>query len=501
MMTLLQEFWRLFKKLLRFKDPQKNESVRTNNHEKQKVEHKVHKNQTKKEAPKIIRRKLEKVYIQVGLDFGTHSTKIVYSQHGKPLSRALSFNHNLPTYPNYCLPSVAAINSQGKLMLGMEAAKFLLDKEWDSGLQRFKVIVAGNYDKSFKDEISHEKFYRYLKQHGYDDTFTPERLTAIYLAYAMKKASDLIKKREEYRGIELDVSFNICMPIDHIEKNNVMTAFDKIFVWSEAIYNAWIEAKGEFDPLRSSYDLEDRPFDKEKRVFAVPEAVAEMASYLTSMSKQEGLHALIDLGAGTTDVSICNIHMPKYRLTSYWYAAGNIPMGSINVERVIASHLKKEKKSCTPAEISSFMKNLKEYYKKDKNLSDDIKKEIEKIRSSDDYYKVWGSAYKHLKRQSKWEKVKVFVSGGGANLPFVEEIFSRPWWKQIEVKYPVDRLPTPDDFDPGEDKAPFGRMAVAYGLARPVPELEEYKLPSKCPDQSPPQLPLVELDRDDLYPK
>jgi len=47
--------------------------------------------------------------------------------------------------------------------------------------------------------------------------------------------------------------------------------------------------------------------DNEKRVFAVPESVAGIASYLISLRQHTGLHALIDFGAGTTDLSICNL--------------------------------------------------------------------------------------------------------------------------------------------------------------------------------------------------
>ena len=69
------------------------------------------------------------------------------------------------------------------------------------------------------------------------------------------------------------------------------------------------------------------------------------------------------------------------------------------------------------------------------------------------------------------EKVQVFLTGGGSNLPFVGDVFSHPWWQQLKVTYPVSALPTPDDFDSGGGRAPFQRMAVAYGLARPKPQL------------------------------
>ena len=64
----------------------------------------------------LIRPKRDKVYLQVGIDFGTSSTKIVYSQVGKAGAHAFCFNHKLSHYPDYCLPSVAAVDKGGKLL-------------------------------------------------------------------------------------------------------------------------------------------------------------------------------------------------------------------------------------------------------------------------------------------------------------------------------------------------------------------------------------------------
>jgi hypothetical protein len=228
------------------------------------------------------------------------------------------------------------------------------------------------------------------------------------------------------------------------------------------------------------------------------------------LRKKEGLHAIIDLGAGTTDVSICNLSILSGKSTSYWYAARNIPKGTINIERIIASFIKECDKGslCTCCDVYNYLNNLRlnEFQslgsdKKRKQLIATIFDEISRLKNSREYYETWGSAYKRLKKQTEWEKVEIFLCGGGANLPHVEDVFSIPWWKNIKTKYAVSRLPTPDDYDAGESAAPFERMAVAYGLARPTPELEDYVLPDKVGDHTPPPLPIKEFDRDELYPK
>jgi hypothetical protein len=508
-MTFQQGFWKFIKKFSKIKD---------HDLDSKSTELSQMINETDQQPPKqasdstgpIIRKEKQKVHLQVGLDFGTSSTKIVYSQLGRRLSRAIIFNHNLPNFPQYCLPSIAAINNDGKLLLGIEAAKHLSDKEWDLGIQRLKVIVASNYDPIFRDNETVNNFNRYLEKNGVRDKLSAEKLMAVYLAYAMKKTREIIRATKEYKGAKLDIAFNICVPIDHLENNRVKSAFKKVFKWAETIERQWSMTPQNFNPLKASYSLKNSSPSKETRVFAVPEAVAAMASYLVSLRKEEGLHAFIDFGAGTTDISICNLRMPFGESKSYWYSTKNIPRGTVNIERIIASFIRESKidSPCTGKDIYSCLNSIMYGGKisdnlltKEQKLRDSILNELNKLWESTEYYQTWGNAWTRYHGESLWEKVEIFVCGGGSHLPGVDKIFSRPWYPGLKVRYPVSELPVPEDYDPGESEAPFERMAVAYGLARPVPELGEYVLPGGVGDHTPPPLPVSKRDRDELYPK
>lgn len=448
----------------------------------------------------IIRPKRETVYLQVGIDFGTSSTKIVYSQLGKAGAHAICFDHKLPYYPDYCVPSVAAVGKSGKLLLGIEAARMLVNERWDKGFQRFKVIVAGNCDELFKDTLTCEKFLNYRDSYKELDTnFTAERLTAIYLAYVMNLARNHIRNLPEYLNMDIDLTFNICMPIDHIENNRVRTIFENLFVWAEAIENSW-QRKGEsFDILNASYDCEGATRETSSRVFAVPEAVAEVVSYLSSLLRREGLHAVIDFGAGTTDVSIFRLAGTAGEMVSYWYAARNIPRGTANIERMVAGHLAATNgtRKCTYGDVVEKISHISD----DRSLKDAIKNEVYDLWKSNDYYRTWGAAHKIYNEQLIWEKVKVFTCGGGAGLPYIEDIFSIPWWDNLHVKYPVNGLPKPDNYDPGPCSAPFPRMAVAYGLSIPKQQLDRYVLPNDVVNQTPAPRPVLELDHEVMWAK
>ena len=475
----------------------------------------IKQSEAKKQRPSgPVRRRVEKIQIQVGLDFGTSSTKIAYapiSGVGQRQVRPLIFDHNLKTYETFCLPSLAAFDRNRKLLLGIEAAKLLENEPWDSGLRRLKVVVAGKYEQSFVDPNTKTAFDKYLEQHDIETkTHSPELITSVYLAYAMRQARLAIQNVPDFRNHELDLLFNVCVPIDHMQKRRVLFAFHNILAWAEAIEEAWSQSNGSFDPLefarKVKKDVEYCPVDRyglmrqdsERRVFAVPEAVAEAASYLTSLQRQEGVHAIIDLGAGTTDVSFFNLKFENGGLKPFWYSAGNIPEGGHKVERVIADHLIRKRGDCRSGDILEVLQVLDRSRKGSKLYSDDIRHKVRKTLE-DIHFKatgVWRAAYRDkLKRQSLWQEVQVFISGGIANIPSVKSVFSEPWMQQLKnIKYPVHYLPAPEDYNSADGKVPFQRMAVAYGLSRPAPELGEFVLPADCPNHTPDPLPIKKYE-------
>jgi len=454
----------------------------------------------------IFKKREEKVHIQVGLDFGTSATKVIFSQLGKRPFRVLNFNHNLSHYPSYCIPSLGCINENGSLLLGINAARALLDKEWDTGLQSLKVVVAGKYDDFFKDPSTEEKYYDHFKIHG-KKPIAPEMITAVFLAYVIHITRKTIKNFPEYRSLDLDFAFNICMPIDHVENSNLKPVFERIFAWAELIENEWRKSGKDFNPLKAARSLENRFEKTGRKIFAVPESVASFASYLVSLRRRTGLHAVIDLGAGTTDLSICNLFLDSGDIKNYWYAARNFPRGTIRIERVLALNIVQIKKQrfCSSSDICKCLESLStnlnniEEFQKNKKMQRIIFKELCDFRDSKEYKKTWGSAYRQLRRDTLWKNVEIFTCGGGSKLPHTEEVFSKPWWRNLDVEYRVSNLPVPDNYEPGKSGAPFERMSVAYGLANPFPKFEDYILPNDCPDQTPPPLPVLELDHEDLY--
>jgi len=296
----------------------------------------------------------------------------------------------------------------------------------------------------------------------------------------------------------LDLAFNICMPIDHIENNQVKPIFEKIFAWAEAIEVKW-PRNGKTSDLFELSGLTENSASyghPGARVFAVPEAVAEIASYIFSLERTEGLHAVIDFGAGTTDVSIFNLTNVFNQQWMFWFNARNIPWGMVQIERLLVQQMVSYigiGRILTGHTLSDLIISLKEESPSlDENpiesIRDQVKEKFEEFASSQVYKLTWGKAYGRLTNQELWRNVKIFVGGGGCKAPFIDQIFSIPWcYPNVQEAYPIKQLPEPRNYDSLAGKAPFYRMAVAYGLAIPAPQLSNYDLPGECPDNTPPR--------------
>lgn len=459
----------------------------------------------------LIRRSAPEVSrIQVGVDFGTSATKVAYWKLGDNYRHALLFKHSLACYPQYCLPSLAALDDEDRVLLGIEAARYLEKRAWDEGIRGMKVLVSGNYNCDFQDQELVMQFENAIKAHSkISCEFSPETLTAGFLAYTFRTIRDLIEKKEEFKNKNIDLAFNVGIPIDHIEENPIRDAFEKILAWAEIIERKWPRSRTtiEWDEVRdleheALYERTDGYLRKDPtaRVFLVPEAVAESIAYLKSLRRRKGIHALVDLGAGTTDVSIFHVTDVKTSDPVYWYAARNVPCGGLNIERLISNHLTKKG---IPSELE-VAKTLKQIVINGSSggLSQEIMSaveiEIRKIWRST--LPVWSKAYAHHKKQSFWErnKVQVILSGGGSDLPYAEDIFSKSWMDGWGP-YGIHTLPVPGDFK-ASAYVPFYRMSVAYGLTIPVPELGDTTLPSDSPDTTPPPPPMWEAPGDGYYP-
>lgn len=437
-----------------------------------------------------IRRAASVRRIQVGLDFGTSSTKVMYRELGVAESRVrlLDFKHGLSDYPGYCLPAIATFDKRANLYLADSAVRLLAGKGWGAGMSRLKMLVAGRTDKRYLDSAWEERFNEHVALAvGGEAGYTPDAVAATYLAAVMKRIR--VQLQHELGADRLELIFNTCVPVDQSERTPIVMAFERVIATSaelerrsdsSASARQWLETASELIST-IQYDIAD----DEQRVFIMPEAVATAAGYITSIRRRSGIHAVVDIGAGTTDVSICLLTLKKRGgATTYWYAARSIPMGAARIEGLVANRLGSGVAPVSQDLINRALSNDPALASQcGAIVADELK------RMWNGTLKAWSDAYKHDARQSAWQNdVTVFLTGGGAMIPAARSIFAQSWQSNWGP-YPCDVIPSPESFDT-RSQAPFHRLSVAFGLATPIPELGEHIMPSKSPDHTPLRPPI-----------
>lgn len=454
----------------------------------------------------------QEISVQVGLDFGTSGTKAAYRRiGGNGDVHAVDFGTSTVEYPKYVLPSLVC-HGEGEFLFGHEAADVLRDRPHDHGFRNFKVVLAGKHDEHHRDQKSVALFDREAgRLAGVERGLAEEYICSLYLAYAMRTVRERLAKIDELTGAVLNVLFNVCIPIDHIENNQLWPVFKRVLACAELCEREWNRLAGvryDFEQWRSYWQDADYaqsgPQSYERaggaaRVFAIPESVAQVAPFSTSSAAERGLYAMIDFGAGTTDISIFKINDND---TMHFFASRNMPVGGRGLEDELVT--KAFCRQVTRREIIGLLRELAPLPERHRRA-----KHPAAARCIDQHYAAiyagtspeWGAATSRLRNADFWRRVTLFTAGGASGFDVIREKFSVPipyglGSPRQKVRYSVETIGKPRNYR-SDDWAPYGRLAVAYGLTYPGPTLQGITLPSDAPDHTPPIIRLNVPDRDE----
>lgn len=420
------------------------------------------------------------VRVSIGLDFGTHGTKVAYLQYGAARRvRPLTFDHGLAGWPDFVMPAVGLIRS-GQLVWGVEAARALDGSPWNKGIRRLKVLLAAVGDDRFADRELESQYRAELDAAGVDhDLWRPEHVMVAALALQMVEVQRLVGER--YPGQTLIPEFTIPVPIDQVQHSRVFELYLRVAEAADGL----VQADGTLactpaalmEHAAERFGRASGSVGSERRVFVIPEAVAQVASYVNSLTAEKGIHAIVDIGAGTTDISIFHLYeVPLAQHPSLWYGALAIPKAASYVLTEVLGATN-HPGSLTEVELLALCAEHPQV----------CAAVLERVRHA--MNPAWSKAHREkMKKQSAWESCPIFLCGGGAALPEARGVFSKCWvpnWPAHQMRV----LPTPHDYEKGA--APFERMSVAYGLAIPGPE-HGYDgegggpiLPNDAPDYTP----------------
>lgn len=235
----------------------------------------------------------------------------------------------------------------------------------------------------------------------------------------------------------------------------------------------------------------------------IPEFVAQVAGYVKSTQRQDGLHLLVDIGAGTVDITAFNIFRPSLEEEDRFPIFEGIaePLGTHVMMAARLAQLRPGARNWSDLEgIPSL-----EILSRDTGIDQNILSEI------DDRFSGWVSQkVGHILNRTRtfryptadeWrEGMRVFLAGGGSKCSVYQKGVERAF-ADFNARPLFTPFPMLDGVGKGIGEHSFHRVSVAFGLTYDAESIGKIIRPQEIENMSRYNQRREQPDRDELYPK
>lgn len=391
-----------------------------------------------------------KLMLNIGLDFGTAFTKVVVGE--SRVCYAIPFQNKESENP-YLLPCVIYIEKSGKCSLHQIdesyrpvfdlKMKLLDDKAGDHDLVRMVAFIALIF-----------------------------RHTRLWI---------LENQRSTYEGRFLDWYVNTGVPTDSYHHIKLSKTYKTIVrsAWALSVAPDPVSiplaadllshvSKGSSTLSKFNNDLKNRLIHED--AFALfPEFVAQVVGYVRSPLRRPDLHMMVDIGAGTVDISIFNVHESDEEDVVYpIFEKAVKPLGTNYLMHHRGSKLfagqnfKLSGQDKTPSQ-QEFVQTFQIPFKQLSDIDKEFTKHIgltmrELLKSTKD---------RRYPKSPCWQTgIPTFLCGGGGRVDVYDEVVRRLENPDQAYKIKVLKLPQPDRISaPKLPSGCYDRLSVAYGLS------------------------------------
>jgi hypothetical protein len=396
----------------------------------------------------------QSIAVTVGFDFGTYATKVLIRRRGNLVAEAIRIDQTHSDYPPCCCPSVVGIKND-RLYFGATALSCM-----DEVFHSLKIAVL--------DRAASPIHYDMRS----DGMPLPEHLMAMYLAWSF----GLVKRRldERYGADSTRVDINLAAPMTYYEDRQLKDRYLRI------IQAAWqcsfgtggpsVEQGERLTEVRKWFVSrldDDVPIDPiEQRRFEVkPETIAPLVSLAQDPRAGEGMYFVLDMGAGTTEMSVNYLQSRSRGCLTLCYQDETIRLGGNDFQSASSDQ---ERRPHLDRLLTHFRRTWARGYRKDSP---------------------------NPATRGRWKRLTVLLTGGASRRSMIEDSVRShhqilyPWHASSEsgTRYDVKWLsPVNIDFtdiDQPGDSDSSSLLAVAHGLSVPRQRWQEYCVPSDVETQ------------------
>lgn len=386
----------------------------------------------------------------IGLDFGTGFTKVVIGE--TRVFYAVPFSSYSNGKNIYLLPGVLSVGQENECYLGEhpDATRRVSDLKMR--------LLQGDYSATCQVEI------------------------VSFLALVLRhcRAWLLNEHKNTYKGQYIDWFVNTGLPTDSYHSDKLTEVYQNIVqaAWFASIQpgpiildntQCFIESgRYQFPAIGTvKNDIATRMLHPD--AFGLfPEFVAQVTGYVRSPLRQPDLHIIVDVGAGTVDVTVFNVHEKDGEDIFPVFAKSVEPLG---VQYLVIHRLNmngytgdwKPEAQDVPLSEPQFASRLGLTRKELHTIDASFRKKVHgQILSLLSYTKK-----QRYPKSRKWhDGVPLFMSGGGAKVDFYDDLISSMEHGECPYKLSRTHLPKPEQLAAeGLPRDGYDRLSVAYGLS------------------------------------
>lgn len=333
--------------------------------------------------------------------------------------------------------------------------------------------------------------------------------TVVFLALVMQYARAWLFHHhpELCEGYDLAWTVNLGCPTRTWESGDIKAAYDRMgrCAWklSRIPGDMTVErAVGFLNPKLQTPGCAEIGLDA---LGIMPEFIAQLVGYVQSPQRREGLHCLVDIGAGTLDVAVFNVY----------HEAGTrddrFPIFACDVHRLGTHFLMRKRQRDAERESDRWSDlhgipeaaGLATEWGVTRHVIDSADGEFAGRVSEAIGERLRYTKARRYRRAPEWQDgLRTFLCGGGSGFGLYKEALMVPFRSMRTPLRLVDL-----DFGQkvmnfgGSEATPFHRMSVAYGLTYDVDTVGKILPPADIEDDDSGPRIRERPDRDELYPK
>jgi hypothetical protein len=420
--------------------------------------------------------------IRLGIDYGTSFSKIVFRDYGAPGGEKayVMFRDN-----NFRIPSAVGVTSS-ELIFGESPSPGGEDGVvWHESI---KMRFAGEV----KGDLGH---YCFGPIASLPDTFSARDLVMLTVWHLISEGIKAIREHLKDNSKDVFIGFSMGIPMSFYNDPALKLAF------VDVARAAWELSKGllaaRTTTFREAHRLLEFAYESvsengalsedEIRDWLRTEAEAALWWPFQSPSIGEGPYAQIDIGAGTTNISVFRIvpkmingHWTKERIA--FFGADSPPIGMDAVDKALALWKRDSNESCLSlrGEERTLFKTRGAFLA----ISDVLRKIHQAYR--DTLRRAFATHLQGHYEHKSWMRHKIFFIGGGSQIEaLVEELRKSPIVGNEKNSHEAIFQDKPADLMiKGKSQTSVSllpHIAVAYGLSNLAADLPRAEAPNEIP--------------------